>query len=160
MTPDDFLEYEVVLMLAKYGEKKVLSAIAKKLGLSYEEIENKLRKIDEIRPKKPRSKPSESGPTIEALLAQYPNKRKYLEILFTRFQNKTFLPEFRQIKQFFERRTADIGQVKSRTKAMSKLFKLLGSLEESELATLCQDSEKGEQSSLGIISDEIMKRRK
>ena len=160
MTSDDFLEYEIALILAKYGERKVLSAMAKKLGLSPEEIEGKLRKLNEIPPKKLRRNLSEPRSTIEALLARYPSKSEYLKILFARFQNKTFLPEFRQIKQFLERRTAETGQIKSRTEAMPRLFNLLGSLEESELATLCQDSEKGEQSSLGIISDEIMGRRK
>ncbi|MBM3333757.1 hypothetical protein FJY63_03765 [Candidatus Sumerlaeota bacterium] len=154
------MEHEVLLLLARYGERKVLSALAKKLGLSPEEMSGKLRKLAEIHPKVVADNLSRSRPKIDRLLMRYPNKSEYLNILFDRFQHRAFLGEFRQIREFFRWHNGDMGGIKSRTAAVHRLFSLLASLDESQLATLCQDSQKGEQSSLGIISDEILGQRK
>jgi hypothetical protein len=155
---NEFLEHEVILLLAKHGERPVLAALAGKIGMSADELRDKLAELRKMKPRASTRKPIHGANDFEAVIAQHPNKAEDLKVLFGRFQNKTFLPELKDVRRFLDRHSQKIGRIKSRADAAPKLAKLLGSLDSSELAGLCHDSEQGEYSSLGIISDEIMRR--
>lgn len=158
MAPEQFLEYEVALLLAKYGERRVASALAAKLRLSPDQLERKLSELAHVKPKTSNRKPLDAMPFIESLAAQAPEKAANLRLLFTRFQNKTFLPELKDVRRFLERHSSEVGTVKSRVEMAPRLFKLLSTVDVSELTDLCEGNAEKEYSSLGIISDQIMRR--
>jgi len=155
---NEFLEHEVILLLAKLGEGPVLAALARKLGMSAEQLYRKLTEFKQTKPRASTRKPPPIARSFEDVMAQNPNKAENLKVLFGRLQNKTFLPELKDVRRFLDRHSQKIGRIKSRSDAAPKLARLLGSLDPSELAGLCHDSGQGEYSSLGIISDEIMGR--
>jgi len=64
----------------------------------------------------------------------------------------------RDVKRFFEQRQRPLGTAKSRTDTFPKLAKLLAELDVSELKSMCDSQAQGAYSSLGIISDEILRR--
>jgi len=157
MTATRFLEYEIVLLLAKYGKDPVLSVLATKLNCLPTDLEALLAEIDKQKagPRRPRKAPADP---LEAIVSQYPQKASQLRLLHARFQNRTFLAEFRDIRRFFDQHSHSLGRIKSRAQSLPGLLALLAELDVDELDTLCQARESGGYSSLGIISDEILRR--
>lgn len=158
MSTDEILELELSLLLINYGERKVLRSLAKVNGLNDSELETKLKRIHQLE-KKPASKKSKDpSKAIEEIISQHPQKSQLLALLYSRFQNRSFLPEMRDIKRLFNRHSLESNNLKSRNTSASKVFRLLAGLDEKELEELTQEQDKTTYSSLGIISDEIMKR--
>jgi hypothetical protein len=158
MKSSTYLEYEVALLLAKYGKDAVLKALAPKLQLSHEELESILNEL----PRKKESVRSRKVPanidSIDDFTREHPEKAEYLRKLHDRFQKRTFLPELRDVKRFFERQSWDLGRIKSRADSFRRLFKLLAELDLPELEGLCDAQPEGAYSSLGVISDQILRR--
>lgn len=158
MTSDKFIDYEVALLLAKYGKEVVLRALAQKLGLAQAELELVLQGIEK---EKPSPRPSKKTPPIDPIeitVSQHPEKADQLRALHARFQNRMFLPELRDVRRFFEQHSRSPGALKSRVQSLPKLVKLLAELDAAELDSLCQASQQTAYSSLGVISDEILRR--
>lgn len=157
MSPNELLELELSFLLIKYEERKVFVSLAKLSGLTLTELETKLRKIQQAEKKRPTRKNKLSSRVIDEVINQHPQKSDVLRILYARFQNKTFLSQLRDIKRLFNRYSLEMESLKSRSSAAPKVFKLLASLDVHELEELTQEQDKSNYSSLGIISDEIMK---
>ena len=160
MTSQRFLEYEVVLLLAKYGKNALLHALAQKISVTPEELETLLQKLPASKlGSRPTKRPS-AQELISELAQAHPDKANMLRTLHGRFENRSFLPELRDVKRFFEQRTHTLGAAKSRVAALPKLLQLLSELPVSELEALTHSKPDGTYSSLGIISDEILRRDK
>ncbi len=155
MNSSPYLEYEVALLLAKYGKDAVLHALAGKMQLSHEELESLLKQLPS---RKPRGRSRDRTPmdSIDEIIRAHPAKAKCLRALNARFQNRTFLPELRDVRRFFEQHSRSLGSSKSRAESFRPLFNLLAELELPELDSLCQSEPNGEFSSLGVISDQIL----
>ena len=158
MTIARFLEYEVALLLAKYGKEPVLRMLAEKLACPQMELEALLTDIEKKKVAPPRYRAVPTADRLETIISQHPEKANQLRVLNSRFQNRTFLPELRDVRRFFEQHSRTLGQTKSRAESLSKLLKLLADLDLTELDALSNARESGEYSSLGIISDEILRR--
>jgi hypothetical protein len=158
MSTAKFLDYEVALLLAKYGKPALVGALAKKLQLTPDQLEGLLQtSLNE----KPVSRSTKKLPAVDlvAQLAQeYPSKAELLQTLHGRFRNRTFLPELRDVKRFFEQHDRSLGASKSRAESLPKLLRLLAELEVAELEAICQTRPANEYSSLGVISDAILRR--
>lgn len=160
MEAEQLLDYEIVLLLAKHGERRVVKALAETLGISPEELQRKLYQLKDVKPRTPTRKRIDVSRIVEIITAEQPDKAADLRLLFSRFQNKTFLPELKDVKRFLDRYGYALGSAKSRAEVAPRLFKLLGTLPATELKSLCEGDEQKEYSSLGLISDEIMRRNK
>lgn len=159
MKTEKILEYELIILLVKYGEKSVFTALSKICGTSTNQLEERLKELEK--------KPSQSTSlnrfdrpayNIERIIEQHPDKGEYLRCLFSRYESKILFPEFKDVKEFFDRNAVSLGAIKSRTQVLPRLFNLLARLEPSELDELCKQKSRQEYSSLGVISDEIMRR--
>jgi len=160
MSSPKFLEYEVVLLLAKYGKSTVLHALAQKINVTPEELETLLQKLPTSKSGSSPSKKPSAQELVGELAQAHPEKANMLRTLHGRFENRSFLPELRDVKRFFEQRTRTLGATKSRVEALPKLLRLLSELPVSELESFCHSKPEGTYSSLGIISDEILRRDK
>jgi hypothetical protein len=156
---NQLVDYEIILLLAKYGEKPIVSALAKRLDLSPEDLQDQLSMLRALHPHRTsQRKPIDVSQIIESVASANPDKARSLKLLFARFQNRTFLKELREVKRFFERHNHPVSKIKSRGDAIPRLFRLLATLDVSELASLCDETDQKHPSSLGIISDQIMRR--
>ncbi len=160
MTREQFLDYEISLLLAKYGENRVIATLAGKLGLSTTDLSESLRRLSEVRPRVSKRKPPDVMKIIDSVSAESPEKAHCLQLLYTQFQSRVFLPELRDIRRFFDRYSDDLGHAKSRDDAAPRLFRLLARFSPPELENLLDKEPHGRASSLGIISDEILRRRR
>lgn len=156
---NQFLDYEIILLLAKHGERPVLNALAKRLGISPQRLYDQLNEITklQINKAKPRKQPNISR-VVDYIAEKHPDKASNLRLLLEQFQDKTFLPELRDIKRFFERHGRPLDGIKSRAEAGPRLFELLATLETRDLEGLYEGANKKGPSSLGLISDQIMRR--
>ncbi len=157
MSPDEILELELKLFLIKYGEKKILTSLAKLIGISPSELENKVQKVHQVGKKTVKEKGNRLSRVIEEIIEQHPQKARLLRKLYDQFQDRSFLPETHDIKRLLHRYELKSDGLKSRDSSAPKVFKLLASLEENELEELVQLHKNSNFSSLGIISDEIMR---
>ena len=158
MTSAKIIDYEIILLLTKYGRNKVIDALAKQLNTSREDLDARLREMTTAKPT-PRSQPtkrrSQADP-LPAVIAKYPDKAEPLRILHDRFLNRTFLPELRDVRRFFDRRGWDFGRIQTRAKSLSSLLDLLAELEIAELKELCATPHPADYSALAVIADEIL----
>lgn len=153
-----FLDYEVALLLAKYGKTALLAALARKLQLTPEQLEGILQTPLNDKPVA-RSRKRPSPVDLVAQLAQeHPNKAQLLRTLHGRLENRTFLGELRDVRRFFERHGRPLGAVKSRAESLPKVIKLLSELDIAELEAICQTQPEDQYSSLAVISEAILGR--
>ena len=158
MSSPKFVDYEVSLLLAKYGKIALLGTLAKQLKLTPDELEEMLQTpLNEKAVSRSRKKPSPVD-LVTQLAREYPTKAELLRTLHDRFENRTFLPELRDVKRFFDRHSRPLGASKSRTESLSKVLRLLAELEVAELEALTQVQPENVYSSLALISDEILRR--
>lgn len=155
-----YLDYEVALLLAKYGKDAVFNALARRIQLSHEELELLLKEIPVKKTPARSGRSGSVGDLIDQLTRDHPTKAHLLRTLHGRFQNRTFLPELRDVKRFFEQHSRNFGSTKSRVESLPRLLKLLAELDLSELDAICQVETESGYSSLGLISDEILRQPK
>jgi hypothetical protein len=155
-----FLDYEVALLLAKYGKTALLKVLSQKINLTPEQLESILQTPPTHNRVTHPSKKKSVSDIVDALAQEHPDKAQFLRELQVRFEDRNFLPELRDVKRFFEQRHHMLGTAKSRVEIFPKLVKLLAEFDSDELSALCQSQPKSGYSSLGIISDEILRREK
>jgi len=160
MSSQKFLDYEVALLLAKYGKNGLLSALAKQLELTPEQLEAFLHSPPA--PKSDARARSTKRPSLSDFVMQlaqeHPDKAEALRTLYGRLENRTFLPELRDVRRFFERHGRPHGNTKSRSESLPRVLKLLAELDVTELEDLCETQPENTRSSLGLISDEILRK--
>ena len=89
----------------------------------------------------------------------HPDIEEPLRLLAVGFQNRTFLPNLRDVQRFLERTNSKPGKLKSREAAIPVLFRSLGKLTRDELLDLAQKNDVSGDSDFAILAREIMKAR-
>jgi len=160
MTPREFLDLEVSLILLKHGKEALLQAVARRMQLSDEALRLELDTLLHAKLASSSKKKSVAKPfVLDSVLIGREEKADYLRQLCARFENRTFLSELKDVKRFFDRHGRSAPTWKSRVLAQASLFQFLADLHVSELKKLLDEAPTGtEVSSLGLISDEILGR--
>jgi hypothetical protein len=158
MSACSFVDYEVALMLAKYGKRTLIDALAQKLQMTPDQLEVVLQSPPKKRAVSQVRKELSSADLVNELAHVHPKKGDMLRTLHQRFLNRTFLPNLRDVKRFLERHARPVGALKSRAESVDKVLRLLAELDVEELETLCQAQSEGGYSSLALISDAILHR--
>ena len=157
MNTKEFLQYQIALLTAKYGRAAVLQSFADVMRLSESDIERLLARVQTL-PTDYATVRRKSSDPFEDEAAKQPLKATALRALGVGFRDRLFLPELRDVRRFFERHDRSIGSAKSRAATEPRLATLLGALNLDELESLAHEAGREQQSSLGIISDEILRR--
>lgn len=161
MTPLEILDLEVCLLLLKHGKHSLLRVIARRLNLSEQELSLELERLRRADLSLARKKSSGGPFMLDSLLTGREEKADALRQLNSRFENRTFLPELKDVKRFFDRHGKQPISWKSRTMAQRALFRFLADLPESDLRRLLAEPPASKEvSSLGLISDEILGRKR
>jgi len=161
MTHPTYVQAHLALLLAQYGERAVVEALAPLLGKSPSELESLLadvRKVGHVRPARSSLK-REPGLSIDALLAEHPDKADAIRKLQSRFVNRTLLPELKDVRRFLDRHGQSSSSLKKRDDAFVRVARQLVQLPLSELEAMLTMPTDGPISSLGVISDQILGRK-
>jgi hypothetical protein len=159
MTNDQILELEIALLLLKYDSEKIIKLLAKLNNLTKEDLEIRLKQVHRMPKKVGQGKRSRTSKLIDEINNQHPENRDILNLLYSKFQAKSFLPSLHDVRRLFHRHSLDVDKLKSRESAAIKVFTLLAGFNQKELEDLAQEADKTNFSSLGVISDEILKRK-
>jgi hypothetical protein len=159
MTSKEILEFEVALLLLKYGRKSILQALAGREQISEVEIQSELQALTLAqRNSKAKKKSSPKPFDINSIVRTEDEKGRLLRELNAKFENRTFLPELKDVKRFFDRHGKENKNIKSRAASHGALFRYISTFDVTELKKIiATPAAKSEFSSLGLISDEILK---
>ncbi|NQT94199.1 MAG: hypothetical protein HQ559_15665 [Lentisphaerae bacterium] len=151
---EQIVELELRVLILKYGRQRVLRALARLDEQPLEEIEKRLREL-EAKPKKKRTKRSVMD-VLDAVCREHPEIAEPLRALGVRFENRTFLPQLRDVQRFLDRSTVTHGKLKSRNASAPVLFRALAGLSRDELIRLNAAEANAEDGSYEMLARAIM----
>jgi len=134
---NELLDIDVRLLLVRYGRTKVLQALARLSEQTVEDLERQLQTIQH-RPKPKRAPPSVMD-LVRAAAQERPEIAEPLRALAVGFENRTFLPQLRDLQRFLDRTGVSHGKLKSRAAAAPTVIRTLAKLPPDSLAQLLVD---------------------
>lgn len=161
MTSKEYLSLHLSLLLAQYGSTSVLEALAPLLGSSDADLHARLGDVWQIgqADAKRRAGVPKTAASIDALLAEHPEKAEILRKIQARFVARTYLPELKDVRRFLDRHGQPSTSLKKRDEGFARVARQLVNLPLDELRSVLVEPEPSGYSSLGIISDQILGRK-
>jgi len=154
---DQFLEIDVRLLVLRYGRQRVLNTIARLTDQTFEELEQHLQTVEQ-KPKAAQT--NASKPALVEIVAsecrERPDIAESLRTIALDFENRTFLPELRDVKRLFDRIGVPSSKLKSRIAAGPLLIRTLSKLSREELLRLAQRDKVPGESDYSLLSRAIM----
>lgn len=157
MITTDFLKTHLQLLIAQFGRKSVLDALAGLTDATPEQLQDEIAKLEAAR----RAKSSKREKSLDELLASLPpvggQTKELLVQLGRMFESKQFLPNLRDAEDFLRRRGVLGVKYKSRKKVLGPILKCLSEMPESELGSLVAHSiNTGGKSDYAILANQLM----
>jgi hypothetical protein len=154
---DELLEIDLRLLLLRYGRQKVLQALAHLTDESAEQLHQRLVVVEEKRAKpKSRKPPPAIIDVVKTAAADRPELLDPLRTLAVEFENRTFLPQLRDVERFLDRIGAAHGKLKSRSAAAPVLIRALAKLSRDDLAKLASHDKGQGESDYSLLARAIM----
>jgi hypothetical protein len=154
---DQLLDIDVRLLVLRHGRQRVLSALARLVEQTPEELEEQLRTLGHISVTRRRKEPSQS--LIEFAVSECRDRGEILEplrALAVAFENRSFLPNLRDVQRFLHRTGASPQKLKSRAAAGPVVIHVLSKLPRDELDNLVSQGAPGGESDYALLSRAIM----
>jgi hypothetical protein len=150
----ELLDLDVRLLLLRHGRAKVLQALAVLGEQTVEELELQMQALGQKTKAKKRAQP-----VLMDLVAEQaglrPEISEPLRALAVAFENRTFLPQLRDVQRFLDRIGAPHGKFKSRAAAAPSVVRALAKLGPDDLAHLTADKP-GPDSDYSLLARAIM----
>ncbi len=142
------------LLVAEYGRKRVIAALAETEGVEFEAIE---REIDAVRERKPSRRRRPKALTERLKEARIDSRTfSLVERIACAYQNKLYLPELWRVRRFLESHGVDASKVRTRTAALPLVIGALGGLHESDLIEIETGLSRPVRGDLRVIADQIL----
>jgi hypothetical protein len=154
---DDLLKLDVQLLLLRYGRRKVLDMLATLGEQTAEQLELELRAVQGRRTKRVR-KTSSALDVLPEISGPVPEVAEALRLLATRYENRMFLPQIRDVQRFLDRLGVPHKALRSRRDASRRVMIALSKLTLDELTQLSKLPESNS-SDYADLAREIMGRR-
>ena len=153
---DQLLQLEVRLLVLRHGRKAVLGALARVGSQSFEEVERELSALEARRPVRKAKAVITTESVISTAFAERPADIPMVEALVRKYENKTFLPQLRDVQRFIDRAGGPRGRLKSRSSALHQFIKSLAKMSSAEIELLVTDSGQPAKSDYELLAREIM----
>ena len=157
---DQILQLELRLLMLRYSRRKILEGLAALGEQTLEAIEAELTAVHEATTrKKSKARPK---PQLSEVITQEcqgrPEIAKVVQLLATRFENRTFLPQLKDVQRFLDRfGAASRGRLKSRSTAVGKIIHVLAQMHLDELTRLAEPAPAND-SDYAVLARQIMGR--
>ena len=153
------LNLELRLLIVRHGKAQVSEALTAIDEVDLDAIDSRIRVYEENTSKnKPQRRPRKS---IEEMIRDVKpdslDAQRLIEKLAHAYENKEFLPEFRDVRRFLQSRRIPIAKFRSRAAALPVVLSVLAQCQTDDLKTLDAKRLVGG-SDLGIITDQILGR--
>ena len=142
------------LLVAEYGRKQVMAALAQVENVKFADIE---REVDAVREKK--SGRRRRSKTLDDLLEEAeldPQTLLLVKRIARAYENKRYLPELWRVRRFLESHGVDASKLRSRAAAFPLVVDVLGGLSVSELTEMEVGSRESAKGDLGIFAEQIL----
>jgi hypothetical protein len=154
---DKFIDIDLRLLTLRHGRQEVLAALARLVEQTPEQIEQQLRALRE---KSAVSRKREAKQSLVEIAALESRDRteiaEPLRALAVAFENRSFLPNLRDVERFFHRAGESSHKLKSRVLAGPMVIRALSKLPKEELADLALRGASGNESDYALLSRAIM----
>lgn len=152
---DQLLQLELRFLILRYGRGRVVAAIAQLGEQSVTDIE---REIDKVVARRPRQRitPKGASELVAGACLARPDVANFLKSLALRYDNKSFLPQLREVERFLARSKVEHGKLKSRKAASPAVVRALAELPAEELKRLVTSSPSTSGSEYAMLALEIM----
>jgi N-glycosylase/DNA lyase len=154
---NELLKIELRLMMLRHGRREIIQALASLSNQTLEEIERELRGVEERKRKRVRRVHSAID-FLPEIGQDRPEALETLRTLAARYDARTFLPQFGEVKRFLERSNSAAIRVKSRRDAARQVMTALSRASLDELNRLAKASEGERDSDYAELARQIMGR--
>jgi hypothetical protein len=154
---DDLLKLDVQILLLRHGRRKVLDMLATLEERTAEQLELELRAAQGRREKRVR-KTSSALDLLPEISSSVPEVAEALRVLATRYENRMFLPQIRDVQRFLDRLGVAHKTLRSRRDAARRVMIALSKLTLDQLIQLAKLPESNS-SDYADLAREIMGRR-
>jgi hypothetical protein len=154
---NDLVRLKLRLLLLQHGRREVLQALAALGEQTVEDVEAEINKLEQRKTSRTRRVIS----AVDALASAssgIPETQELLRGLAIRFDNRSFLPQLRDVQLFLERSNSSKGKVKSRRDAAQQVVSVLSKLTADELSKLLRLPEGNKNSDYADLARQIMGR--
>lgn len=157
MMTTDFLKAQIRLLIAQFGRKAVLEALAGATGATPEQIEDEIAKLETKRHTKSSKRDKPLDELLLSLSPASPHTKELLAQLGRMFESKQFLPNLRDAEEFLRRSGAPDRKYKSRKEALSPVLKRLSEMPESELESMvAHNTNTSGKSDYAVLANQLM----
>ena len=153
-TSNQALALRTKLLVAEYGRKQVIAALARVENAEFDTIE---KEVEAVRKKKPsrRRRPKALGELLKEAKID-PQTFPLVKRIACAYENKRYLPDLWRVKRFLESHGVDASKLRTRATALPLFVKVLGDLSVSELTKMEAESSEPVRGDLGVIADQIL----
>jgi hypothetical protein len=155
---DDFLKMELRLLQLRYGRRRILESFGALTEQTPDQIEAEIAALEARKTKRVRKVRSVDDVLAELVVAR-PEAAQILRTLATRYENRSFLPQLKDVQRFLERLGLARKSLKSRRDALKHVLTALSRLSADELDRLARLSANEGDSDYANLAREIMGRR-
>ena len=149
------LPLEISLLLLRHGRRQVLDALAAAGEKTVEEVERELVAAKERKANR-KVQPKPLSEIVAEACQERPEISDSLRSLAIRFENRTFLPQLRDVEHFLERTGSLRGKLKSRRTAGTQVFAALSRLGAEDLRRLVGHPDTEGEDDYVLLAREIM----
>lgn len=153
---DQLLDLELRLLVARHGRRRIISALAKLGDQTLEDVERELNLALERKAQRSKPKDRPTSELIAEACRDRPAVQELVTTLVNRFENRTFLPQLRDVVRFLDRTGTTHGKLKSRRASTAKLIAALSTRSPDELRQLESSPSAEGDSDFAILAREIM----
>ena len=142
------------LLIAEYGRKRVIAALAQVEEVEFETIEREVEAVRERKASKHRR--PKALPELLKEVNIDSERFSLVERIACAYENKRYLPELWRVRRFLESHGVDGSNVRTRTAGLPLVVKALGGLSEGELNEMLDGLSASTKGDLKIIADQIL----
>ena len=155
---DDLLKVELRLLQLRYGRRRILEAFGTLIEQTPAQVEAEIAALEARKKKRVRKVRSVDDVLAEVVVAR-PEAGQILRTLATRYENRSFLPQLKDVQRFLDRSGIAHKSLKSRRDALKHVLNALSRLPKDELDRLARLSTDEANSDYANLAREIMGRR-
>jgi hypothetical protein len=154
---DQLLDIDVQLLVLRHGRQQVLAALARLVEQTPDQLEQQLQAMGQKPAASRRKAPKPS--LVEVATSECINRAEIVEplrALAVAFENRSFLPNLRDVQRFLDRTGASPRKLKSRAVAGPVVIRALSKLPKDELTNLASRDASSGESDFALLSRAIM----
>ena len=157
MIISDFLKTQLRLLVAQFGRRSVLEALAGLTDASLPQIEEEIAKLAATRSAKSSKHPKSLDELLNSISTVDEPIKNLIAQLGRLFESKQFLPNLRDVEEFLRRRGVPEKKYKNRNFALVAVLKTLSEAPEKELESLISHyTASAGKSEYAILANQIM----